>query len=200
MAFEDEAPLERAYPYHASWKSLACAILFLAAIGTLGAGLVPFGCALRRDGQQVLGSVVATFGVCVGVMLPFSLLLVVFGVKQAIFPDLVRVTPASLVLPDSLRGIDNSQADEKEPPKPAQQPEEIPFSAIRWVRRETTPSPGSDTLVIVHDLSGFTLELKQYMMRPEDFDELETVLRAAIPAAFTAAPPVPPSPPPADDV
>jgi hypothetical protein len=35
------------------------------------------------------------------------------------------------------------------------------------------------------------------MMRTADFDELETVLRAAIPTAFAAAPPVaPPAPPP----
>jgi hypothetical protein len=62
MASEDEAPLERAYPYRSGWQVIACSILLCASIGALGAGLVPFGCALRQDGQRVLGSVVAAFG------------------------------------------------------------------------------------------------------------------------------------------
>jgi hypothetical protein len=52
--------------------------------------------------------------------------------------------------------------------------------------------------VIVHDLSSVTLELKQDMMRATDFDELETVLRAAVPEAFVALPVPPPPPPPTD--
>jgi hypothetical protein len=55
--------------------------------------------------------------------------------------------------------------------------------------------------MIVHQLSPATLELQQGMMRPSDFDELETVLRAAVPEAFTALPvPISPPPEPTDGV
>jgi hypothetical protein len=73
-------------------------------------------------------------------------------------------------------------------------PEEIPFSSIRCVRREGAIAPSSHRLLLVHALSDRTLEIEQTMMWPSDFDELETVLRAAIAAEFATAPPPPPSP------
>ncbi|HJZ56595.1 MAG TPA: hypothetical protein VKE74_16635, partial [Gemmataceae bacterium] len=67
-------------------------------------------------------------------------------------------------------------------------------TAIRWVRRETGSTPDTAKLMIVHDLSPATLVIERSMMWPDDFEELETVLRAAVPDAFGPAP-LPPPPP-----
>jgi hypothetical protein len=89
-----------------------------------------------------------------------------------------------------MRGtMPDDASDEPKPAATPSHPEEIPFSAIRWARREGPINPGSHKLVVVHDLAPVTLVIEQYMMRWGDFDELESVLRAAIPAAFAPAPP-----------
>jgi hypothetical protein len=79
------------------------------------------------------------------------------------------------------------------PDAPKPQPEEIPFTAIKWIRRED--GPGGSQLLIVHDLSPTTLIISQFNLNGADFDELQTILKAAVPAAFAAAPPPPPPPP-----
>ncbi|MCI0699734.1 MAG: hypothetical protein L0241_01440 [Planctomycetia bacterium] len=201
MTFDDDAPLERSYPYRTSWKVLGCLALFFAAVGFGGLALNQFGCDLMRNGMGWVGCGVAAIGLFVAGMFLLSLVAIGSGIKEVISPDLLRITPTALYLPDSLRGIDNSEeAKKQDPPKHPKQPEEIPFSAIKWIRCETRSGPNDDRLMIVHDLSDHTLEIKQHMMAPTDFDELETVLRAAIPHVFTPVPPAPPSPPQDDGV
>jgi hypothetical protein len=197
MATDAEAPLERAYPYRSAWWVTGCMTLFFALLGAGGVALVPVGCEKVRQGQLPIGVALVVIGVFGAPMLLLAVLSLVMGVRDAFRPPLLRVTPTTLVLPEGLRG--DPPQDEQGEPKPGApppQPSEIPFAAIRWVRREGRPNPGSDRLVIVHDLAPTTLVIEQFMMRTADFDELETVLRAAIPAAFAAAPPVtPPAPP-----
>jgi hypothetical protein len=57
------------------------------------------------------------------------------------------------------------------------------------VRREGGNAPTNNRLMIVYALIDRTLVIEQSMMQPADFDELETVLRTAIPSAFAPAPP-----------
>ena len=201
MAFEDD--LERAYPYCTGWKMTGCISLFMALVGAAGMMLVPLCCDQWRNGNNPAFAVLAVLGAPCTAM---SVLLAVaaFGitVRDAVRPPLLRVTPTTIILPSDARG----QALEKDArgnpiySGPRTHPEEIPFTAIRWVRREVGTPPGNDRLLIVHTLSPATLELQQSLMRDADFDELETVLRAAVPEAFKALPVplAPPSPPPAD--
>jgi hypothetical protein len=197
MAFEDEPPLERSYPYRTGWKVLGCTALVFGVTGFSGLALAPFGCEQVRNGNEVFGWIAIVIGL---LLAPTTLMAVIGGglaVKDAIRPALLRLTPVALLLPSDARG-QPLEKDEQGNPKtdgPRAHPEEIPFTAIRWIRREAGATPGNDRLLIVHDLSATTLELQQYMMRAADFDELETVLRAAVPEAFVALP-VPTSPPP----
>jgi hypothetical protein len=128
-------------------------------------------------------------------MILFAVAAFVVAVRDTVRPPLVRVTPAALLLPDDARGqpLEKDEHGNPKPDGPRTHPEEIPFTAIRWIRREA--GTGNDRLLIVHNLSTATLELQQNMMSAADFEELETVLRAAVPEAFVALP-VPTSPPP----
>src|SRR5262245_22170967 len=178
MEFEEEAlpelPLERAYPYRTSWKITGCLSLFFAAVGLGGLALTQFGCDLMRNGMGWLGCGVVLVGLFVAITLLLSVVAIGVGIKDIISPDLIRVTLTALSLPESLRGFDRSEeAQKQDPPKPPKQPEEIPFSAIKWVRRGTSRTPDHDRLLVVHDLSEHTLKIDQHMMRPADFDELE---------------------------
>jgi hypothetical protein len=197
MAFEDEAPPGRAYPYRTGWRTLGCAGLMCAAAGVGGTVLVPVCCDQWRNGNPAFGVLAVVGAPCTA----FTILLAVvaFGVavRDAVRPPLLRVTPTALLLPIDARGpaLEKDARGNPRRDGPHTHPEEVPFAAIRWVRRETDTATGRDRLLIVHDLSSVTLELEQHMMRPADFDELETVLRAAVPEAFVALP-VPPPPPP----
>jgi hypothetical protein len=201
MAFEeDEPPLERAYPYCTGWKVTGCLSLFLGLVGAGGMVLLPVCCEQWRNGKPAFAVLAVVGAPCT--LMSILLAVVAFGVavRDAVRPALLRVTPAAVLLPDDARG-QPLEKDEKGNPKadgPRTHPGEIPFAAIRWVRREAGATPGSDRLLIVHDLSPVSLELKQDMMRAADFDELETVLRAAVPEAFVALPVSPPPPPPTD--
>jgi hypothetical protein len=194
MAIDPDPTLERAYPYCAGWRVACCGVLLFGLLGAGGAAMMPFGCEQVRQGQLPLGVALMVIGLFTAPMILMALLALGLAIRDTISPPLLRVTPTTLVLPEQLRG-NPPQDDEGEPKKdaPPPQPEEIPFTAIRWVRRERKFNPGSDQLVIVHDLAPTTLVIEQYMMRTGDFDELETVLRAAIPAAFAPVPPAPPS-------
>ncbi len=198
MAFEeDNPPLERAYPYRNPWYVIGCVSLFFAVIGAGGLALTPFGCEQVRNGNEAVGWVAIVAGLFITPALLLAVLGVGLAVRDAVRPSLVRVTPAALLLPLEPRGPP-LEKDERGNPKcdgPRTHPEEIPFAAIRWVRRETETSTSNERLLIVHALSPATLELQQNMMRASDFDELETVLRAAVPEAFAALP-VPQTPPP----
>jgi hypothetical protein len=202
MAFEDESPLERAYPYCTGWKVLGCTSLFFAVAGAAGAVLVPVCCERWANGNNVAFGALAVLGLpCTLMSVLMAVVAFIGAVRDAVRPSLLRVTPSALRLPTDARG-QPLEKDEQGNPKqdgPRTHPEEIPFRAIRWIRREAGTSPGHDRLLIVHELSPATLELQQNMMRPADFDELETVLRAAVPEAFVALPvPSPPSPKPTD--
>jgi hypothetical protein len=193
MAFEDE-PLERAYPYRTGWRVMCCVVIVLGALGFAGLALVPLGGEKVRDGNLPVGIALVVIGLFGAPLILLAAAALVTGVRESIKPPLVRVTTTALILPPNLR--ENSTIEEqdergepKDPNAPPAHPEEIPFSAIRWVRREGPPNPGSDKIMIVHDLSGQTLVIEQHMMSTGDFNELETVLRAAVPHAFTSAPP-----------
>jgi hypothetical protein len=182
--------LERAYPYCSGLRTMGCAAFFCAVLGLAGMAMMPFGCEQMQAGKLPLGVALLTIGLFTAPMLLFALLMVYSGIRDTIRPPLLRVTPTALRLPLDLRG-ETPQDELGEPKKgaPPPQPEELPFTAIQWVRRESKVNPGSDRLMIVHDLAPVTLVIEQYMMRREDFDELDRVLRAALPAAFAAAPP-----------
>ncbi|MBN9121393.1 MAG: hypothetical protein J0I06_19950 [Planctomycetes bacterium] len=196
MTFDE--PPGRAYPYRTGWKFFGCVFLLSAGIGAAGTVLVPACCDQWRNGNNAAFAVLAVAGApCTVFSILFAVLVFAFAVKDAVRPALVRVTPAALLLPDDARG-QPLEKDERGAPKydgPRTHPAAIPFTAIRWVRREAGTAPGEGRLLIVHELSPATLELHQYKMRPADFDELETVLRAAVPEAFAALP-VPSAPPP----
>jgi hypothetical protein len=186
---------ERAYPYRSGCVVMGCGVVMFGIMGGVGAALMPFGWEQLRNGQMPLGVALLVISLFTTPMILLALLALGSAIRDTTRPPLLRVTPTSLLLPVSLRDVrpEQEKQDERGEPKdpdptPAH-PEEIPFAAIRWVRRESKVNPGSDRLLIVHDLAPTTLIVEQYMMRREDFDELETVLRAAIPAAFAPAPP-----------
>ena len=162
---------------------------------------MPVCCEQWRNGNNAF-AVLAVLGTpCTLASILFAVVAFGIAVRDAIRPPLLRVTPTTLLLPNAARG-QPLEKDARGNPKqdgPHTHPEEIPFTAIRWIRREAGTNPGNDKLMIVHDLSTVTLELQQSLMRTADFDELETVLRVAVPEAFTALP-VPPSPRPPDGV
>jgi hypothetical protein len=185
--------LERAYPYCSGWRVMGCGVLIFGTMGGAAVALIPFGCERVQNGQMPIGVAMVVGGLFGAPMLLMAAFALVSGIRDSISPPLLRVTPSSLRLPASLMG--NRPVDESGEPKTdtsPPHPEEIPFSAIRWVRREGPINPGSHKLVIVHDLAPTTLVIEQYMMHWGDFDELETVLRTAIPAAFAPAPPAGP--------
>jgi hypothetical protein len=194
MSAEHEPILERAYRYHAGWLTMGCLSLFFGAIGAAGLTFLPVGCEKMRNGEMVSGVFIAAACLIATSALLLAVIALGLGVFHIIRPPLLRVTPTALILPQSLRGsatLDSSGKEVKPPP----QPEEVPFSAIRWVRRETGSTPDTAKLMIVHDLSPATLVIDRSMMSREDFEELETVLRSAVPDVFGPAPLPPPSPP-----
>ena len=185
--------LERAYPYCSALRDAGCAAFFFTILGAAGVAMLPYGCEQLRAGKLPLGVALLIIGLFTTPMLLFALLMVYSGIRDAINPPLLRVTLAGLWLPLELRDLrpEQEEQDERGEPKSRQPPEhpaEIPFPSIRWVRRESKVNPGSDRLMIIHDLAPITLVIEQFKMRREDFDELETVLRAAIPAAFASVP------------
>src|SRR5262245_50041635 len=197
MTFNDEAeaPAERQYPYRAGWMSLGCAVLLLSMLGSGGAALLPVGCEKFRDGNLPVGIALLVIGVFGAPLLLVALGVLFVGIREAIRPRLLRVTTGSLILPINLRQNSTAEEEDEHGEKkrvPPAHPEEVPFAAIRWIRREGPPNPGSDKLMIVHDLSKQTLVIEQYMMRTADFNELESVLRTAVPGAFASAPPTTP--------
>jgi hypothetical protein len=184
--------LERAYPYCGGWRVMGCSVLMFGTMGAAAVALIPFGCEKVQNGQMPIGVAMVVGGLFGAPMLFVALVSLLAGIRDTISPPLLRVRLRALLLPDSLKGVAPSDEDgEPTPGAAAPHPEEIPFDAIRWVRREGPINPGSHKLVIVHDLAPTTLVIEQYMMQAADFDELETVLRAAIPAAFAPAPPAP---------
>ena len=182
-----EEPLERAYPY---WPGLAvtgCTAFALGLMGAVGAAMLPFGCEQMNAGKLPLAIALFTIGAFTAPMLLLGLFSLGLGILHVLRPPLLRLTASSLLLPRTARGT--APPHEGDEPKPGlPQPDEIPLTAIRRVKREAKFNSGNDRLVIAHDLAPASLEIEQSMMRREDFEEFETVLRAAIPTAFAPAP------------
>ncbi len=191
MTPEPDLSLGREYRYNAGWKVFGCVVWLLGTIGAGGLALIPVACEKFNNGEVVLGVFLTVVCVIAAPMLLLAAAGLSAGLRETVRPTVLRVTPAALVLPDSLRGAAETNAEGEEV-KPPPQPEEVPFTAVRWVRREAVAAPDGAKLMIVHDLSPATLVIDRFMMRPADFDELEAVLRAAVPHAFTSAPPTPP--------
>lgn len=186
---------ERAYPYHSGWRAMACGALFFGILGGAGTAMLPFGCEQHRAGRLPLAVALWVIGLFGLPMILFAVFAIFAGIRDAISPPLVRVTPGSLLLPGLLRQrtCEDEKACEEDGKDNAAHslpthPEVIPFSTIRWVRREATRPGNGHRLMIVHDLSPLTLVIEDVMMSSSDFDELETVLRTAIPTAFASAP------------
>ncbi len=183
---EDEAP-ERAYPYWRGWHAVGCAVVFFGLVGTVGVSLIPAGYDKVQTGQLPTGIALLVLGVFGVPTLVMSLLTLLGGVRDTVRPPLLRVTGVALVLPTEARG-EPPQDEFGEPVSDAPpHPEVVPFAAIRWVRR--TGPPLNQVLEIGHDLSTTPLQIVRHMMRQADFDDLERLLRAALPAAFAAVPP-----------
>ena len=198
ITFDDDPAPERVYPYRTGWKVLGCTSLFLGLAGAAGMVLVPVCCDQWRNGNVAFGPIAVLGAPCTAFSILMAVAAFLGAVRDAVRPALLRVTTTALLLPADAQGAPLEKDARGNPltDGPRTHPEEIPFTAIRWVRREAdTGGPGNDRLVIVHNLSAATLELQQTMMRSADFDELETVLRAAVPEAFAALP-VPQPPPP----
>lgn len=190
MTPDAQSPFERAYPYRPALPTACCGVVMFGLMGTASAALVPMGIGKLQDNQLPIGVAMIVGGLFGIPLLLMAVASVSVAVRNAMRPPLLRVTPAALLLPLLLREESTpAEIDEhgemKRSVLPAH-PEEIPFAAIRVVRRESKANPGSDRLVIEHTLAKVPLAIEQFMMNRPDFDELETVLRAALPTAFAA--------------
>ncbi len=187
MASEDQPPAEHAYPYWRGWQAVGCAVLFFGLIGSIGVSLIPAGYEKVQVGQLPTGIALLILGVLGIPTLMMSFFVLLAGIRDTFRPPLLRVTATALVLPIEARGEppqdEYGEPVSDEPPHP----QTLPFTAIRWVRRGGTRF--NHTLEVAHELSESLVRIERYMMRPADFDALETVLRAALPEAFAAAPP-----------
>lgn len=182
----------RAYPYHSGWRVLTCGAVFFGLLGAAGVVMLYAGYQQHLAGRLPIAVALWVIGLFGTPMLFFALFSVYAAVRDSVAPPLLRVTPGSLLLPAILRQptCEPAADDERRDPPPAH-PEVVPFSAIRRVRREGGHAPASHRLTIVHDLSPQSLVIEAGLMNPADFDELESALRAAVPAAFAAAPSCP---------
>ncbi len=188
MTPDIDPALERAYPYRPGWPVACCGVFFFGVMGTVAVVLLPLGYEQVRNGQLPVGVAMIVGGLFGMPMLFMAATSVAMAIRDAVRPPLLRVTPTALILPEGLRSNpEQDKADEAKKTAPIFHPEAIPFTAIRAVRRESKVNPGNDQLRIDHDLTPIALVVEQGMMHPADFDELETVLRAAIPAAFAPA-------------
>jgi hypothetical protein len=189
MQSENEQPADRGYPYWAGWHVVGCAILFFGLLGSIGVSLLPAGYERVQSGDLPTGVAMMVIGVFGIPTLGMAFLSIYAGVRDTFRPPLLRVTATALVLPIEARG--EPPQDEygepigEEPPHP----ETVPFTAIRWVKRSGPRF--NAVLLVAHDLSEQELQIRECMMRSADFEELEGVLRAAVPAAFLIAPPEP---------
>jgi len=187
MASDGEGPAERAYPYYAGWQVACCAVVFFGLIGSVGVALLPAGYEKVQNGQLPTGVALMVMGVFGIPTLAMSFLSLAAGIRDRISPPLLRVTSTALILPAGARGDppedEHGHPLSEEPPHP----ETIPFAAIRWVKRDGPPF--NHVLEVAYGTGEVTLRLEQALMRTSDFNELDAVLRAALPAAFAAAPP-----------
>lgn len=182
MTTEHDAPAEHEYPYWAGWHVVGCAILFFGLLGSIAVALLPAGYERVQTGDLPTGIAMMVMGVFGIPTLAMSLLSLLGGIRDTFRPPLLKLTATAFVLPVEARG--EPPQDEfgepigDEPP----QPEVVPFAAVRRVARGGPPL--APVLLVTHGLSKVELRLERNMMRKADFDDLEAVLRAALPAAF----------------
>jgi hypothetical protein len=183
-----DAPFERAYPYRPGWPTACCGVFLFGVMGLAAMALVPVGYAKLQNDQLPVGVAMIVGGLFGIPLLFMAIASITVAIRNSVRPPFLCVTPTALHLPMHLREESTpDELDEHGEVKrdvPPAHPEEIPFAAIRSARRESKLNPGSDKLVIEHALAKAPLVIEQFMMSPSDFDELETVLRAAIPAVF----------------
>jgi hypothetical protein len=180
-----DSTTERSYPYCKGLRAVGCAALVFALLGGAGATMLPFGYEQLQAGKMPLGVALMVVGLFTLPLLFFSFSTLYSGIRDRIRPPLLRMTPTALLLPPALRQCrpEQEKQDERGEPKdldPPAHPEAIPLSAIRALHRESKVNPGSDRLVIVHDLAPLTLVIEQCMMHPADFDDLDATLRSAL--------------------
>jgi hypothetical protein len=174
---------------------MACGAIFFGVLGGVGLAMFPFGWEQYRAGRLPLAVAFWVIGVFGLPLLFFAAFTIFAGIRDAIAPPSIRVTPDSLMLPAILRQYNCKSEKEDEygeckTTEPVQaHPEVIPFSAIRFVRRDRSCSPIEHKLLIVHDLGQQILEIEQSLMNRHEFNELEAVLRSAVPPAFSPTPP-----------
>jgi hypothetical protein len=178
----DELPAERAFAYRSGWHVVGCAVVFFGLVGGIGVSLFPTGYEKARAGQLPTGIALMVIGVFGLPTLGMALWSLVAGVRDALRPPLVRVTATALVLPPAARGEPPVDADGEPLGKEPPHPEAIPLAAIRSLTRSGPRFNG--VLEIGYERGPEPLRLMQHMMRAADFDELERVLRAAVPGAF----------------
>ena len=187
-------PTERAYAYWAGWHVVGCAILFFGLLGAIGVAhaghLLPAGYERIQTGDLPTGIAMMVMGLFGVPTLAMAFLSLAGGLRDTVRPPLLRLTATALILPIEARGdVPEDEFGEpigKEPPHP----QTVPFAAVRWVKRSGPPL--NPVLLVSHDLSAQALHLMRNMMWKADFDDLESTLRAALPAAFANAPPDPP--------
>ena len=185
MASDSVAGPDLAYPYHGGWRMVGCGVLMFGALGGIGVALLPLGYEQVQGQQMPLGILMMLGGLFAIPVLVMAFLTLLGGIRNEFHPPLLRVTPTGLLLPKDLRGEPPPDDDGVVVPgTPPPHPEWIPFAAIRSVKREGPRNTGSDRLVIVHDLAPVELVIRQHMMNAADFEALEALLRAAVPASL----------------
>ena len=149
----------------AGGESWGCGMVLFGGLGAGATTLVPFGYEQLRNGQMPIGVAMMVIGAFGVPMLVMAFATLFAGIRDRFRPPLLRVTAGSIILPKRLQGdpaLDKDEAGQDLTVPP--QPEEIPFAAIRWARREGPINPGSHRLVIAHDLASTTLVIEQHMM------------------------------------
>lgn len=183
-----DSTAERAYSYCTGLRAVGCAALVFALLGGAGATMLPFGYQQLQAGKMPLGVALMVVGLFTLPLLFFSFSTLYAGIRDRIRPPLIRVTPTALHLPQALRQCrpEQEKQDERGEPKsldPPAHPEAIHLTAVRALQRERKVNPGSDRLMIVHDLAPMPLLIEQCMMHAADFDDLDATLRAALTSA-----------------
>ncbi len=161
-----------------------CAVMFLVVVGSIAAATLPAGYMRVTNGEVPLGVLLCVLSVIGLPALILAPLLMLSGVREMLNPQYLCLTSTAIVLPDRLRGVPPDAKGNLIPNAPGPQPAMIPFSAIRSIKSGVGPT---GRLRIDHDLAPTTLVLLEYLMTPGDYENLEKLLRAAVPTAFTTA-------------
>jgi hypothetical protein len=186
MGTDTGLEMDRVYPYRGNPLIMGCGVTFFVLAGCAAFTMIPLGLNRVNTGDAAAGYVLLAVGVANALLLFIGSVGAWMLVRDVAARPSLRLTPTSLVLPEWLRG--RREMDDRGEPLGNWQPPEIPFTAIRWARRER--GRAGDCLLIVHALGPNTLVLDRSRMRRADFDELDAALRTAIPAAFATAPPI----------